>query len=203
MRKAIRSVSHKFDTFGQSGDDLMRPFRHSARFSDASNVIENVREACWLKVHHLWWTGQSFGKPGNSAITDRADVAQFLGKNYIGSQLTQKRLVNCINCPVITQCAAHPLVDFATREASIVNWTMRDSWPRICFLGKVAFMGDTHYLFHQSERGRDLGCSRQKRNDPDHFLLYAVSCYEDRKEPEQETEKNEGRACALQNADCL
>lgn len=70
--------------------------------------------------------------------------------------------------------------------------TMRDSWPRICFLRKVAFMGDTHYLFHQSERGRDLGCSRQKRNDPNHFLLYAVSCYEDRKEPEQETEKRRG-----------
>ena len=54
-------------------------------------------------------------------------------------------------------------------------------------------MGNTHYLFHQSERGRDLGCSRQKRNDPNHFLLYAVSCYEDRKELEQATEKKEGR----------
>src|SRR5436190_13936265 len=56
MRNATRSVSHEFDTFRQSGDDLMRPLRRSARVSDASNIIENVREACWLKVHYLWWT---------------------------------------------------------------------------------------------------------------------------------------------------
>jgi hypothetical protein len=56
MRNAIRSVPHKFDTLGQSADNLMRALRHTARFSDASNIVENVREACWLKVHHLWWT---------------------------------------------------------------------------------------------------------------------------------------------------
>jgi hypothetical protein len=56
MRNAIRSVPHKFDTFGQSADDLIRAFRHAARFSDASNIIENVGEPCWLKVHHLWLT---------------------------------------------------------------------------------------------------------------------------------------------------
>ena len=190
MRNAIRSESHGFNTLGQPGYDATCALRHAARLRDPSNIIEYIREACRLKVHHPRRTWQCLGEPCNRAITHRADVAQFLGKNYVRSQLTHKRLVNCINCPVITQCAAHPLVDFATREASIVHWTMCDPWPGICFLRKVAFMRNTHHLFHQSERGHDLGCSRQKRNDPDHFLLYAVSCYEDRKRnPNSRTKK--------------
>jgi hypothetical protein len=34
---------------------------------------------------------------------------------------------------------------------------------------------NTNYLIHQAERSRDLRRSGQKRNDADHFLLYAVS----------------------------
>ena len=58
MRNATRSVPHEFDAFRQSGDDLMRALRHTARFSDASNIIENIREAGWLKVHYVRWTGK-------------------------------------------------------------------------------------------------------------------------------------------------
>ena len=104
-------------------------------------------------------------------------------------QLTQKRLINCINRPVITQRTTHPLVDFATRQPSIMHWTMRDPRPRLCFFREIAFMRNTDHLFHQSERGGDLGRSRQKRNDPDHFLLYAVSWYEDRKRSPNRREK--------------
>jgi hypothetical protein len=39
---------------------------------------------------------------------------------------------------------------------------MRDAWPRICFLREIAFMRNTDHLFHQSERGGDLGRSGQK-----------------------------------------
>lgn len=181
MRNAIRSEPHGSDTFPRPGCDASRALRHIARFRDASNIIEYVREASWLEVHYLWWAWQSLGEPGHSAITNRADIAQFLGENYIGTQLTKKRLIDCINRPVIMQRAAHPLVDFATRQASIVRWTMRDPWPRICFLRKIAFMRNTHYLLHQSECGGNLRCSGQKRNDADHFLLYAVSRHENEK----------------------
>src|SRR4029453_2171301 len=112
LRNAIRSVPHEFDTFRQSGDDLMRALRHTARFSDASNIVENVRKACWLKVHYLWRTWQGLGEPRNRAITDRADVAQFLGKNYVRAQVPQKRLVDCVNCAFVAQCPPHPLINF-------------------------------------------------------------------------------------------
>jgi hypothetical protein len=79
MRNAIRSESHGFDTFGQFRYDAMCSLRHSARFRDTSNIIEYIREACWFEVHYLWRAWQSFGEPRNSAITDGADVAQFLG----------------------------------------------------------------------------------------------------------------------------
>jgi hypothetical protein len=137
----------------------MRALRHTASFGDASNIIENVREACWLKVHYLWRTWQSFGEPSNSAITNRTDVAQFLGENYVGAQLTQKRLINCIDCPVITQCTSHPLVHFGTRQASIVRRTMRDPWSKVRFLGKIAFVRNANYLVHQAKRGCNLSCS--------------------------------------------
>jgi hypothetical protein len=75
MRNAIRLEPHGFDTFRQLGYDGTRALRHTARFRDASNIIEYVREACWLEVHYLWWAWQSLGEPSNSAITNRADVA--------------------------------------------------------------------------------------------------------------------------------
>ena len=159
----------------------MCALRHTARFSDASNIVENVREACWLKVHYLWRTWQGLGEPRNRAITDRADVTQFLGKNYVRAQVPQKRLVDCVNCAFVAQCPPHPLINFGTRQAGIVNWTMRDPWPRIRFLWKIALMRNTDHLVHQAKCGCDFRRSRQKRNDPDHFLLYAASWYEDRK----------------------
>jgi hypothetical protein len=75
MRNAIRSEPHGSDTFRQPSYDTTRALRHAARLRDTSNIIEYVREACWLEVHHLWRTWQSFRQPGNSAITNRADIA--------------------------------------------------------------------------------------------------------------------------------
>jgi hypothetical protein len=79
-------------------------------------------------------------------------------------------------------------------------------------------MRNTDHLVHQAKCGCNFRRSGQKRNDPDHFLLYAASWYEDRKRsPSRRTkEKERGerakeisslancrRTCALQNTDCL
>jgi hypothetical protein len=63
----------------------------------------------------------------------------------------------------------HPLVDFSTRQASIVHWTMRNAWSRIRFLWEFTLMRNTDYLIHQAKRGCNLGRSGQKRNDAEHF----------------------------------
>jgi hypothetical protein len=84
-------------------------------FRDAPNISQYIRQTRWLEVHDLWRAWQSLGKPRNRAITDRTNVAQLLSQNYIGTQLSQERLIDCINCPVIPQCATHPSIDFATR----------------------------------------------------------------------------------------
>ena len=168
-RNAIHSELHAFNTLRQLGYDATGAFWHTARFRDTLNIIEYIREACWLEIHQLWRAWQSFGKSCNRAITDGADVAQFLSENYVRAQLTEEQLVDCVNCAVITQCSPHPLIDFATSQARIVDWTMRDTWPRICSFRKIAFMRNTDQLVHQAKRGRDLGRSGQKRNYAGHF----------------------------------
>jgi hypothetical protein len=75
MRNAIRPESHGSNTPRQPGYDAPRTLRHTARVRDASNIIEYVREAGWLEVHYLWRAWQGLGEPGNSAITNRADIA--------------------------------------------------------------------------------------------------------------------------------
>ena len=117
----------------------------------------------------------------NSAVTDGTNVAQFLGENYIRLQLTQKQLIDSVNCAVIVQRPPHPLIDFPTRQASIVHWTMRDPWPRVYSFWEIAFMGNADDLVHQAKRGCDLGRSGQKRNDPGHFSFYALSPHQNRK----------------------
>jgi hypothetical protein len=88
------------------------------------------------------------------------------------AQLTQKRLVNC---KIARYHAARRTIGrLATREASIVHWTMRD--PCAHLLPPENRIHAKHRPPVPSIRARgDLGRSRQKRNDPDHFLLYAVS----------------------------
>jgi hypothetical protein len=181
MRNAIRLELHGFNTLRQLGYDATCALCHTAGLRDTSNIIEYIREACWFEVHYPWRARQSFGEPCNSAITDGADVAQFLGENYIRLQLTQERLVDCVNCAVITQLPPNPLIDFATRQPSIVHWTMRDPWPRACFFWKITLMRNTDYLIHQTKRGRNLGRSGQKRNNAKHFSFYALSPHQNRK----------------------
>ena len=112
MRNAIRSELNGFNTLRQLGYDATCALWRTARFRNTSNIIEYIREACWLEVHYLWRARQSFGESCNRAITDRADVTQFLSEDYIRSQLAQKRFIDCINCPLILQGAPHPLIDF-------------------------------------------------------------------------------------------
>jgi hypothetical protein len=169
MRNVIRSELNGFNTLRQLGYDVRCALRHTARFRDTSNIIEYIREACWFEVHYLWPAWQSLGESRNRAITDGADVAQFLGENYIRLQLTQKLLIDSVNCAVITQRPPHPLIDFPTRQAGIVHWTMRDSWPRVYFIWEIAFMGNADDLVHQAKSGCDLGRCGQKRNDAGHF----------------------------------
>src|SRR5438067_1268448 len=169
MRNAICSELHVFNTSRQLGYGTRCALWHTARFCYVSNIIEYVQEACWLEVHQLWRAWQSLGKSCNRAITDSADVAQFLSENYVRTQPSQKLLIDRVNRPVITQRATNPLIDFATRQARIMDRTTSDSWPRVCFFGEIAFMRNTYYLVHQPKRGRDLGRSGQKRNDAGHF----------------------------------
>jgi hypothetical protein len=181
MQNAIRSELHGFNTLRQLGYDATCGLCHAARFRDTSNIIEYIREACWLEVHYLWPAWQSVGESRNSAVTDGTNVAQFLGENYIRLQLTQKQLIDSVNCAVIVQRPPHPLIDFPTRQASIVHWTMRDPWPRVYSFWEIAFMGNADDLVHQAKRGCDLGRSGQKRNDPGHFSFYALSPHQNRK----------------------
>jgi hypothetical protein len=157
---------------------LLRVRRDTARFRDMSNIIEYIREACWFEVHYLWPAGQSLGESRNRAITNGANVTQFLGENYIRLQLTQKLLIDRVNCAVIVQRPPHPLIDFPTRQASPAtagHWTMRDSWPRACFLREITFMRNADHLVQQAKRRCNLSRSWQKRNDPEHFSFYALS----------------------------
>ena len=101
VRNVIRSAPHGFDTLRKRCYDPTRVLGYTTRFRDTSNIIEYIRETCWLEVHYLWRTWQSLGQPRNRAMTDRANVAQFLGENYVRAQLMQEQLVDCINCPVI------------------------------------------------------------------------------------------------------
>lgn len=105
-RNRLCSAPHDLHPPGQACHQFLRADLDAACVCDTSNIIEYVREARWLKVHHLRWTWQSLGKSCNCAVTDRANVAQFLGKDYTGAQLTQKRLIDCVNRPVILQRAA-------------------------------------------------------------------------------------------------
>ena len=99
------------------------------RLRDAPNVVENISQTRWLEVHHLRRTRQSLREFRDSAVTDRANVAQFLGQNYVRLQFSQKRFVDRVNRSVLTQCPAHPLVHFAARQLRIVDGTLGDARP--------------------------------------------------------------------------
>src|SRR6266567_7106842 len=73
---------HHFHTFRQSGEHFLCAFGHAADFRDTSNIVKNVRQTRGLQVYYPRWIWQSFGQPGNSAVTDSANVAQFLSEDY-------------------------------------------------------------------------------------------------------------------------
>jgi hypothetical protein len=213
MRNVLCLLSDGLYALGQTRDQSTGAVRHAAGSRHTSDITEYAGETCRLEVHYLWWTWQSRGEPCNRPVTYGADIAQFLGENYIRSQLTQKSLVDCVNCSIITQCAAHPLVDFATRQAGTVYRTMSDPWPLIRFFREITFMRNTDYLVHQSKRSCNLGGSGQKRNDPAHCVFYLFSRDQNRTEERTLPQGAPSRIptiprilslCdALQNTDCL
>ena len=83
MRNAIRSAPHGFNTLRKRCYNAVGVLSHATRFRHPSNIIEYIRETCWLEIHYLWRPWQSLGQPRNRTITDRANVAQFLGENYV------------------------------------------------------------------------------------------------------------------------
>src|SRR4030095_15070716 len=117
MQNAFRTEPHGFNTLRQPGYDATCALRHTARFRDPSNIVEYIREAYWAQVYPPRRTGQSLGEPRNRAITHRAHVAQFLSENYIGPQLTQERLVDCVNCAGVISHPPKPPLHFQTTPA--------------------------------------------------------------------------------------
>ena len=129
IRNRCGAFAHVLNALGQIYDQFLCAFARIARISDASNIAENIGQTCWLEVHYSRRTRQSLRELRHSPVTDRADVAQFLGQNYVRLQFSQKRFVDRVNRAVVMQCTAHPLVHFAARHIRIVNGTVGDARP--------------------------------------------------------------------------
>src|SRR5512132_987455 len=87
------AFAHVFNALGQIYDQFLRTFTRIARVSDAPNIAENIGQTCRLEVHYSRRTRQSLRKLRYSSVADSADVAQFLGQNYVRQQFSQKRFV--------------------------------------------------------------------------------------------------------------
>jgi hypothetical protein len=138
----------------------LRAFARIARIGDASNIAENVGQTCWLEVHHSRRTRQSLRELGHSAVTHCADIAQFLGQNYIRLHFSQKRFVDCVNAAVVMQRTAHPFIHVPTRQFRTVHSTTGDARPLVRFRRKIALMRNANDLVHQPKRSRYFGRSR-------------------------------------------
>ena len=114
MTFAARSP-HRFYSPGQASYYFVASLGHIANGGDLANVRENIGEARWLEVHHHGRPGQGGGETRHRAIADRANVAEFLRENDIGTQLAQKRFVDGVNGAVFAQSLPHSGVDFVAR----------------------------------------------------------------------------------------
>src|SRR6185503_6647191 len=54
--------------------------------SHRPDVFQNSTKVASSKRNNLWWRGHRIGKPVDFTVSDRADFAQVLGKDQIGSQ---------------------------------------------------------------------------------------------------------------------
>ena len=96
----------------------------------------------------------------HSAVTHCADIAQFLGQNYIRPQFSQKLFVDRVNVAVLMQGTAHPFIHVPARQFRTVHSTMGDAWPLVRFRRKIALMRNANDLVHQPKRSRYFGRSR-------------------------------------------
>jgi hypothetical protein len=143
-------------------DQFFGTLRYVTRLPHALNVIENIVETCWLEIHHSRRTRQSLRELRHSAVTDCADIAQFLGENYIRLQFPQKRFIDGVDATVLLQGAAHPFIYVPTRQTGIMHGAVRDSRTLISFIRKIAFVRNGNDPIRQSKRSGDLGRSRQQ-----------------------------------------
>src|SRR5262252_4712729 len=87
IRNGVRPAPHDLHALRQVCHQFLRARLNTGCVCDSSNIIEYVRDTCWLEVYHLRRARQGFSEPCNCAVTDRTDVAQFLSENYIRSKL--------------------------------------------------------------------------------------------------------------------
>ena len=133
-----------------------------------TNVLEDVGETCWFQIHDSRRSGQSFSEPGYRSITDRANVAQLLGKDHSRTQPAQERLIDRVDRPLLAQRAAHLFIHFFARESGIVHRTTSHARTRVGFNREIALVRNADHIVHQSERSCDLSRGRQERNNPTH-----------------------------------
>ena len=103
------------ESFHASPDYFLRAVRRTAHFRNLSNIFENIRETRRFEIYDLWRPGQRRGEPRHRSVTDRANIAQFLGQDQIGPQFAQERLVDRINRARFAQRAPDPFIHFAAR----------------------------------------------------------------------------------------
>lgn len=154
------AFAHVFNAFQQIYDQFLRTFARIARISDVPYITENIGQTCWLEVHYSRRTRQGLRELRHSAVTHCADIAQFLGQNYVRLQFSQKRFIEGVNGAVLMQGAAHPFIHVPARQAGIVQGAVRDTRTPISFIRKIAFVRNANDLVHQPKRTRDLGRSR-------------------------------------------
>src|ERR1043166_3997987 len=95
------ALAHVLNAPGQISDQFFRASAYLARISDTPNIVENLSQTRRLEVHYPRRTRQSSREFLDSAVADRANVAQSLGQDHIGSELAQKRFVDGVNCAVL------------------------------------------------------------------------------------------------------
>ena len=148
--------------------DRVRPLGHTADFGHLADILQNIRQTRWLKIHDHWRSGQCRRQTSHCSISDCADVAQFLSENEVGPQLPQKGLVDCVNGAVLAQSAPDPGVHFVARKAGVMDRAMGHSGSVVRRSREIAFMRHAHDLLHQSKGRGDLGRGRQERDDALH-----------------------------------
>src|SRR5207237_3502092 len=87
---------HRLHPLYERRDDILSPLRYAKESCHAVDVLEDVGKTRWLQIHYLGRPRQRGCKRRNRTVIDRADIAQMLGQNKVGSQAAQKRFVHAV-----------------------------------------------------------------------------------------------------------